>query len=33
MKKVEITISGLNPVATVENNDIVEKIEEVEGIS
>ena len=33
MKKVEITISGLNPVATVENNDIVEKIEEVEGES
>jgi hypothetical protein len=30
MKKAEITISGLNPVATVENNDIVEKIEEVE---
>ena len=33
MEKVEITISGLNPVATVENNDIVEKIEEVEGES
>ena len=33
MKKVAITISGLNPVATVENNDIVEKIEEVEGES
>ena len=33
MKKVEMTISGSNPVATVENNDIVEKIEEVEGES
>ena len=30
MEKVEMIISGLNPVATVENNDIVEKIEEVE---
>jgi hypothetical protein len=30
LSKAEITISGLNPVATVENNDIVEKIEEVE---